>query len=228
MDNKTTIAILCLTIILGSLLYVGIASASLGTFKQNDCVNIVTNLNTSYVNISVLSDPSPNSTVIITNQAMTKIGETSFNYTFCNTSKMGTYTYGYCNADGDCYSNDFIINGSGQIVTSEQITLLLTGIVILLVFATFFFILSFIFKHPGPKIFFMALSALTLIVIIALIVSNYQVYLAEYPTINSIFSNYYVLMMILAGVAMMGLVVWLIYYAVTQFSKLRVGNIEDD
>ncbi len=99
------------------LLFVGmflisLVSANLGTFAQRECVPIVTNLDAEAVNISILTDPTPNPTILLQNTKMTKSG-TSFNYTFCGTNKTGTYTYGYCDNDGTCYSNDFEITPSG-------------------------------------------------------------------------------------------------------------------
>lgn len=103
---------LFLIFVLG-LFLISIVGANLGTFKQKECVQIVTNLNTSSVNISGITSPSPIQEILITNQEMTKDG-TFFNYTFCNTSKTGVYTYGYCDFSGNCYSNDFIISFSGN------------------------------------------------------------------------------------------------------------------
>jgi len=86
----------------------------LGKFNQNECVNIVTVSNFTQVNISIITSPSPNSQILIQNKEMTRVGN-SFNYTFCNTTKMGEYTYGYCEVNGDCYSNTFLIQNSNII-----------------------------------------------------------------------------------------------------------------
>lgn len=85
-----------------------LASGFLGTFKQGNCVPIVTVLNSSYATISVLTSPSPNPQIILTNVSMVKDGD-SFSYIFCNTSKQGFYTYGYSDDKGNVYSNDFEI-----------------------------------------------------------------------------------------------------------------------
>jgi len=95
------------------ILITSLASASLGVFKQNECVQIRTILNTSSVNISTIN--YPNSSLAVSNKAMTKTSLT-FNYTFCNTSDLGTYIYDYFDAEGNVYVNDFEItsNGKGQ------------------------------------------------------------------------------------------------------------------
>lgn len=215
-----------LTLLLIFISLIPLASSSLGTFKQNDCFPIVVPSNSSTVNLTNVNTPSPNSTIIISNKAMTKTGNL-FNYTFCNTTVLGVYTYGYCDNIGNCFGNEFTINGSGQEVSQSQITLIIIGLVVLLVIATFFFILSFLFRHPGTKIFLMALSTLTLIVLIGIIASNAQVYLAEFPNIVDIYSKYYIVFIALAGSAMIGLVVWFVYFTVTTFNKSR-GRIPDD
>ena len=208
------------------LLALPLVSSTLGTFKLNECVNIVAPLNSSSVILTNVNTPSPNSSIIISNKTMTMNGNL-FNYTFCNTTTLGTYTYGYCESNGNCYANDFVISGSGQEVSQSQITLIIIGLVVTLIFAGFFFILSFLFKHPGTKIFFMALSSLTLIVLIGVVTANATVYLAEFPSIVAFYNNYYILMIILAGTAMIGLLLWLIYFSVTLFNKSR-GRIPDD
>lgn len=97
-------------IFISFILLINLVSASLGTFKQNECVDIKTILNTTSVNISTISNPS--STVIISNQEMTKLAST-FNYTFCNTTDIGIYIYDYFDAEGNVYVNDFEISPSG-------------------------------------------------------------------------------------------------------------------
>lgn len=102
-------------LIIVSVLFTIQASASLGTFKVNDCVQIINNLNSSSVTITEITSPSP-ATIIIQNVAMTKTGN-SFNYSFCDTSKIGTYNYGFIDNEGNQYSNNFEITPSGFINT---------------------------------------------------------------------------------------------------------------
>jgi len=99
-----------LILIMGMFL-ISITSASLGTFSQGECVNIKTILNTTSVNISTIS--YPNSTIAISNQAMTKNAQT-FNYSFCDTNTLGTYVYDYFDTEGNTYVNEFEITPSGS------------------------------------------------------------------------------------------------------------------
>lgn len=105
---------ICLFVLI---LLLGLVSADLGTFRQGECVKIKTILNASSVNISTIS--YPNSTVIISNKAMTKTGQT-FSYTFCNTSILGTYIYDYFDNSGNVYVNSFEITPTGNDLSSSQ------------------------------------------------------------------------------------------------------------
>jgi hypothetical protein len=119
------------------ILVAALASANLGTFKQFDCVNIKTILNTSAVNISTIN--YPNSTLAATNQEMTKISYT-FNYSFCGTSDLGTYTYDYFDADGNVYVNDFTITPNGKDAPSGGIVVLFSAIFIVLIGLSCYFV----------------------------------------------------------------------------------------
>lgn len=117
-----------LTIFLFSILLIGLVNASLGTFKQNECVNIKTILNTSTVTLSTLS--YPNSTLITSNKAMTK-NLLTFNYTYCNTTELGTYIYDYYDAEGNVYVNDFIITYTGKQITSQEMAIYIIALIFL-------------------------------------------------------------------------------------------------
>jgi len=148
--NKKNILLL-LTI---GIFLIGITSASLGTFKSGECIQIVTNSNSSAINISGITSPSPLPEIIVTNKQMTKSGN-FFNYTFCNTTKLGSYTYGYCDNLGNCYSNDFEVTETGDSFGIPQ-ALLLFGQFGLI---SLFFGMGFTFKQEKWKLrsfFFMS------------------------------------------------------------------------
>lgn len=109
-NNKNIMKSKLISLIVLSIFLISFVSASLGTYKQNECVHIKTILNSSSVNISTIS--YPNSIVVVSNQIMTKQGKT-FNYTFCNTSILGTYIYDYFDSNGDVYVNSFEVTPSG-------------------------------------------------------------------------------------------------------------------
>lgn len=119
-----------LMILLVSIFLIGLASASLGTYQQFDCVQIKTILNSSWVNISSLS--FPNSSVGLSNVAMTKSAQT-FTYNFCSTDLLGVYVYDYYDDKGDVYVNDFNVTQNGRADTDFPLELvfLFAGIIMI-------------------------------------------------------------------------------------------------
>ena len=93
-------------ILLMILLFLPIVTAqqeTLGFKKQNSCVDLIQNCaNCTYVNFTAIY--SPDMTLLATNLATTKFGSL-FNYSFCNTSMLGTY----------------IVNGIGDINTAPTV-----------------------------------------------------------------------------------------------------------
>lgn len=90
-------------------------SASLGTFKQNECVDIRVLANCTGVNLTEVRGQ-------VINAPMTLLGGQTFNYTFCNTTNLGEYIYSWDNvcidcSQGDC-GNSFIITPNGKDLTT--------------------------------------------------------------------------------------------------------------
>ena len=130
---KKILFALCFVILLIGI--IGIGSASLSSVKQGECKPIITNSNSSAVNITEITSPSPNQEIVIRNVEMTKVGS-SFNYTFCDTTKLGVYTYGYCDYEGNCFNNDFTVTPSGRENNSANIVFIV--LMILIVYALTF------------------------------------------------------------------------------------------
>lgn len=117
-----------------ALFIIPIVSANLGTFKQNECVDIKTILNTSYVNISTLSYPSGD--LIVSNKQMQNVGGLTWNYTNCVNDQIGSYNYDYFDSAGNVYVNNYEISPSGFANTLGFyfIIILLSGAVVALGF----------------------------------------------------------------------------------------------
>ena len=121
------------------LLCLNFTSGLLGTFQQRECVDIKTILNTTSVNISTIN--YPNMTVAVSNQAMTQIGTTTFNYSFCDTQTIGTYVYDYVDEEENVYVNSFIITKNGfEITTGAALLYFYLFIAVLIIFSLFLFI----------------------------------------------------------------------------------------
>jgi len=77
--------------------------ANLGTVQQNDCINLIqTCPDCSYNNITSIAYPNRTTNALSIEKEMTKDG-TEYNYTFCNTSALGTYLV---NGKGDTDGSD--------------------------------------------------------------------------------------------------------------------------
>ena len=116
-------------------------SANLGTFKGGECVNIRVLANCSQINLTEVT--SPNQTFII-NSPMTYLGGQTFNYSFCNTTSLGSYTYSWNNPCADCSQgdcgNDFEVNAIGTQFTVSQALIYIVGfIVMILMFFIFLY-----------------------------------------------------------------------------------------
>lgn len=110
-----------LVLIISILMIVPLGSASLGTFKKDLCISLIQNCdNCTYVNVtSVLF---PNGTLRYINTSMTE-NANDYNYTFCDTSGLGEYTYTTCgNLDGllTCESIKFYITPTGTSLSTGQ------------------------------------------------------------------------------------------------------------
>jgi len=167
---------------------------------------------------------NPDSSTLINNKQMT-YNPTFFSYSLnaSQTHELGTYTGTVlCSSTNNIFSAiDYQVTPNGEIITLSQTFLILGSLFVMFIVSCFFFVLSLIFKHPGTKIFLMAISTITLIVMIGLIASNASSYFAGFPGLVSIYNSYYILFITLGGVAVIGIVIWFIYYAVQAFNKTR-------
>ena len=124
--------------ILLSLLYVNFVSAeqsNLGTMKQHDCISLYQTCDDcTYVNLT--SVKYPDGTIETFNLYMTKKNQ-NFNFTFCNTTNIGEYTYTVAGDKGGVYSTEvigFSVSPSGFVGTLGFYILILVlsaGVIIL-------------------------------------------------------------------------------------------------
>jgi len=151
----------------GNVVKIGLASTSLDTFKQNECVNIkVLCDNCTYVNLTSVSYPINSSDVLKGQYEMTGDGGT-YNYSFCNTNTLGIYSYTSCgNDDGNnvCISEVFEITSTGESYNNQQgfLILGLVGVCAL------FFAIGLSFDKKKWKVrslFFMAALFIVLIIL---------------------------------------------------------------
>lgn len=119
---------------------ISMASASLdtlGTFKQNDCINISQTCATcTYVNISSIGNNEDSN--LISNVAMTNFGNGEWKYEFCETEIIGRYDVkgiGDVSGVDSSFAVYFDVTYGGDVVSPSQATL----------YAILLFVLIFVF-----------------------------------------------------------------------------------
>jgi len=140
---KKLIPILFLAII-----FISFASANLGAVAQDQCMNIRVLANCTAVNLTEVNNKD---TDFVINGEMSNTGGQTFNYTFCNTSTLGTYTYSWDNECVDCSvsscGNSFEVTHDGNILNVERAILYL-GLITILIFL-FLLVVMNIHKLPS-------------------------------------------------------------------------------
>lgn len=221
MRNKLTILI---SVIFIFVVLTVTVNAQLGTFRAGDCINVVTNLNATAVNISGITSPSPNQSILITNAVMTKSGNL-FNYTFCNTSQVGIYTYGYCDNAGNCYSNNFEVTKTGSAFGISDAVIY--GII--LAMALIFFVISvrqlFLSDSLGLITGFISLSYFLLVVIIFMsdkIVNNF---IPTLPAVGAFLDTALIISIVGIFVLFIGLTVYVINHMLDSIKTNKLVSM---
>ena len=127
MESKNQILLICL---LGIFL-ITLASARLGTYDVNDCVNIKVLSNCTQVNLTFIET---NQETFVIDSPMQHLGGQTFNYTFCNTSYKAQYRYAWTESCVDCSGglcgNDFMVNPTGVSLDESKSTMYMFILVI--------------------------------------------------------------------------------------------------
>ena len=101
------------------------------------------------------------------------------------------------------------------------------GVLSLIVTFTSFFVFGLFSKSVPVKIFALSLSALLLLLLIGANLSLLQNEVTGFTNFANTFSAVYYVFIYLIGAGAIGLIVWLIYYGLRTFNKVR-GRIPVD
>ena len=127
---------LLLFLIIGLFLISFASSTDLGTSKQGDCISLYQYCDDcTYVNLTAIQ--YPNGTTTTMNLGMTK-DDVNYNYTFCNTTYLGTYFYTVKGDKAGAVSVErlsFEVTGGGATPTTAQA--LMYGIVLFILLILF-------------------------------------------------------------------------------------------
>lgn len=196
------------------IVFIGFGSCeqmTLGTFKAGDCVALTQICsNCTYVNITNIL--SPNSTVLLTDKTMNKVG-TQYDYTFCDTNSSGQYIVnGVADLDGvtTIWNYNFFITPNGDY--NFQGTPFAVIIVVLIVVSVFFLILGLKLEFPGAKVFFIFMAGVCLLFAVGLCINLAQSYFPFFTNLSAIMNAFWILIIILtAGGLIIGVIAVLLY-----------------
>lgn len=121
-----------LAVLILSIIHVGFANASLGTFQQNNCANIRILSNCSSVNLVEISNGKIDYYI---NSSMTHLAGQTFNYSFCNTSEMSVYSFSWYDSCTDCSQgscgNNFDVTADGHPYSNFPIEFLMIALALI-------------------------------------------------------------------------------------------------
>lgn len=181
--------------------------------------------NSTYLNISKIY-LYPNSTFMINGETATTRAGSTYNYTLDsgNTTIIGTYVVVYhCDLNGvDTPSNAYYtINSSGFTMSTSQGMMMVLLLVAIAFLAFLFFYFGVKTENITLKIFCLAMSVLFIIFMFGYGYNVANIMLGEYPSITGGMSSIYILMIVLLSAGGAGLMLWLIAYIFTLWSKHR-------
>lgn len=126
--------------------------ANIPPVKQSSCIELIqTCSNCTFVNITGIHYPSPNSSIIYFNKAMTK-NNNIYNYTFCDTHILGQYIYdtiGNPDAVVTTQSVTFEVTATGQTLDLSKTILYI--VIFILALGIFLFSLIGGFMIPSKN-----------------------------------------------------------------------------
>ena len=193
---------------------------SLGSVKQGECIQLPQTCgNCSYVNIS--SIVYPDKSIEFLSASMQQQGGSSYNYTFCNTTQLGSYIVN-TEGDGVVAPYDFPVtpSGFGDIGSGAGLSLIAV-ILIMAIIAIVFFILGFKVNNVAAKVGFFAFSIIVFIMAILFIVISSQQNLYGFTGLVTGTETFWVVIKYLIGIGILVLliIVGLVLYKAWKIKK---------
>lgn len=216
MGNK-----ILLTLIVGIFL-ISFVSASLGTFTQNECVPIRVLANCSEVNITEVTNKAGTFDL---NSPMSYLGGQTFNYSFCNTSIVGEYSYSWNNPCVDCSQdncgNSFEVTASGNLIKSGESGTLIMSIVIMLIIAAFFLIMGLRIENLAGQIILIGTAVILLLATLLFSLVTMTQILGGFSTIIEGYTTFWFIVKIIFGIGITALTVFVLWFSYQAFMIKR-------
>lgn len=226
-DTKTIIILLLICLALTFVIMpFRIKAESFGTYIINTNVPLSFSCqNSTYLNISRVYI-YPNGTNIINQETATTKAGNVYNYTIASSSisNIGTYVVNYhCDTNGldTPAPASFFVDNSGYSLSTGDSILLIMAFLAILILAIIFFAYGIHHKVQAIKIFCLAMSVLFVVFAFGFGFNIFNQILGKYPAMSSSLSGIYTLLTVLLIVGGVGIVVWLIAFAMNSWWKYR-------
>lgn len=216
-------------LIVGLLCMISSVSAleSIGTFKNGECVEIKQTCSScTYVNFSL---SYPNSSRILTNQALASQGGGLWTYEYCNNTINGRYEVtgeGDISGTAESFATYYIITPSGSnSMTSGEGFSLFGSLIIIILTGVFFFVMSLRVDLPIAKISMIILSSIIMLISIFYSIVIVQQTLSGFTNIIEGYSTFFFVMKIVASLIFLGFMIFALLVAI-RYQKVRRGMID--
>lgn len=201
------------------------ASTELQPINQNVGLRFTCTLNNAIPSAGTVYNITisyPNGSTYLNNVQATALGNGAFNYTTIFT-QIGLYkVQSFCYDGVYSYSSEDyyeVTNTGYKLDTPKTIVILIgLGVMILIGILLFIFGLS---TQGAIKIFVIGLSVLMVMFSVGYTINILNIALGEYTNLTNSFGGLYFLFTILMSVAGMGLILYLIAFALKAFNKSR-------
>lgn len=195
---------------------------SIPPVQLNTCTELIQTCSncTDGVNLTALYYPHSNGTVLYPNDVMTQ-NQNNYNYTFCDTSTLGTYIYsteGSPNGIPTTGNVCFLVTPNGDTLSLVDILVYSLIFFISLLVFIFFFHKTIQSENPNYKISFFILTYLIYVVLIFLIYRMSVDYLPAFTYLNVIL--FYVLLISIMLIFPL-FILSIAFLLKTQFESLR-------
>lgn len=214
--------VLSIFLILFFLSFPLINAESFGFFeKGNNITLFVQCQNATYLNISKIFT---NKNIYVNSEKSATKSVNSFNYTFLNSSEIGTYFVNYhcdLNSIDTPASSYFVVNVSGYETGTPQIFVMFFIIAIIFLIGLMMFIFGIKTEVLILKIFFLSLTVLMIVFLVGYILGIANITIGEFDDVLSGFTPLYVLFISSISVGGIGLVLYLIVFSLDAFRRKR-------
>ena len=122
----------------------------------------------------------------------------------------------------------FQVTKTGTLATVQDVNYLIWATFLIFALAVILLFVAFTINNKGVRLFLMAVSGLLVLTCMGIGLLYAEDYLIAYSHFTSVYESVFVLFLIMGATAIIGLLVWFIYFVFTTFAKIKIGNTDMD